>query len=72
MQARALTTWRWRRSEDRDLLALSRRRRDANLTVGQHSRAYLPYIAALLIGLLLIILFPELSLFLPRVAGAIR
>jgi C4-dicarboxylate transporter, DctM subunit len=46
--------------------------RFANLTVGQHWRSYLPYIAALLIGLLLIILFPELSLFLPRVAGAIR
>jgi C4-dicarboxylate transporter DctM subunit len=46
--------------------------RFANLTVGQHWRAYLPYIAALLVGLLLIILFPELSLFLPRAAGAIR
>ena len=46
--------------------------RFANLSVGQHWRAYLPYIAALLIGLLLIILFPELSLFLPRFAGAIR
>ena len=46
--------------------------RFANLTVGQHWRSYLPYIAALLIGLLLIILFPELSLFLPRSAGAIR
>jgi C4-dicarboxylate transporter, DctM subunit len=46
--------------------------RFANLTVGQHWRSYLPYIAALLVGLLLIILFPELSLFLPRIAGAIR
>jgi C4-dicarboxylate transporter, DctM subunit len=46
--------------------------RFANLTVGQHWRSYLPYIAALLIGLLLIILFPELSLMLPRAAGAIR
>jgi C4-dicarboxylate transporter DctM subunit len=46
--------------------------RFANLTVGQHWRSYLPYIAALMIGLLLIILLPELSLFLPRVAGAIR
>jgi C4-dicarboxylate transporter DctM subunit len=45
--------------------------RFANLSVGQHWRAYLPYIAALLIGLLLIILFPELSLFLPRATGAI-
>ena len=46
--------------------------RFANLTVGQHWRAYLPYIAALMFGLLLIILFPELSLFLPKLAGAIR
>ena len=40
--------------------------RFANLTVGQHWRTYMPYIAALLVGLLLIILFPQLSLFLPR------
>jgi len=46
--------------------------RFANLSVGQHWRAYLPYIAALMIGLLLIILFPQLSLFLPRLAGAIN
>ncbi len=46
--------------------------RFANLTVGQHWRAYLPYIAALMIGLLLIILFPQLSLFLPRSAGLIK
>jgi C4-dicarboxylate transporter DctM subunit len=46
--------------------------RFGNLTVGQHWRAYLPYIAALMIGLLLIILFPQLSLFLPKLAGAIR
>ncbi|MBS0527091.1 MAG: TRAP transporter large permease [Proteobacteria bacterium] len=45
--------------------------RFANLSVGQHWRAYMPYIAALMIGLLLIILFPQLSLFLPRLAGAI-
>ena len=44
----------------------------ANLTVGQHWRSYLPYIAALLIGLMLIILFPDLSLFLPRSAGLIK
>src|SRR5258708_38541573 len=44
----------------------------ANLTVGQHWRAYLPYITPLPIGLLLIILFPQLSLFLPQLAGAIR
>ncbi len=46
--------------------------RFANLSVGQHWRSYLPYIGALLVGLMLIILFPELSLFLPRAAGAIR
>jgi tripartite ATP-independent transporter DctM subunit len=44
----------------------------ANLTVGQHWRSYMPYIAALLIGLLLIILFPQLSLFLPKSAGLIK
>ncbi len=46
--------------------------RFANLSVGQHWRAYMPYIAALMIGLLLIILFPQLSLFLPRLAGALN
>ena len=44
----------------------------ANLTVGEHWRSYLPYIAALLVGLMLIILFPQLSLFLPRSAGFIK
>src|SRR5205085_6717794 len=46
--------------------------RFANLTVGQHWRSYMPYVAALMIGLLLIILLPELSLMLPRAAGVIR
>src|SRR6195256_2879731 len=44
----------------------------ANLTVGEHWRSYLPYLAALLVGLMLIILFPQLSLFLPRSAGFIK
>jgi C4-dicarboxylate transporter DctM subunit len=44
----------------------------ANISVGEHWRTYMPYIAALLIGLMLIILFPELSLFLPRSAGLIK
>jgi C4-dicarboxylate transporter DctM subunit len=44
----------------------------ANLSVGQHWRAYLPYIAALLVGLMLIIVFPQITLFLPRSAGLIR
>jgi C4-dicarboxylate transporter DctM subunit len=46
--------------------------RFANLSVGQHWRAYMPYVGALMVGLMLIILFPEISLFLPRFAGAIR
>jgi len=46
--------------------------RFANLSVGQHWRAYMPYIMALLVGLMLIILFPQLSLFLPRSAGLIK
>jgi C4-dicarboxylate transporter, DctM subunit len=44
----------------------------ANLTVGQHWRAYMPYLAALMIGLALIIVFPQLSLTLPRAAGLIK
>jgi C4-dicarboxylate transporter DctM subunit len=44
----------------------------ANHTVGEHWRSYLPYLAALMIGLMLIILFPQLSLFLPRSAGFIK
>ena len=44
----------------------------ANLTVGQHWRSYMPYVAALLVGLMLIILLPDLSLFLPRSAGLIK
>ena len=46
--------------------------RFANLTVGQHWRSYMPYIAALLVGLMLIILFPQISLFLPKSAGLIK
>lgn len=46
--------------------------RFANLSVGQHWRAYMPYVGALLVGLMLIILFPAISLFLPKLAGAIR
>jgi len=32
----------------------------------------MPYVAALLVGLMLIILLPDLSLFLPRSAGLIK
>ncbi len=46
--------------------------RFADVTVWQHARTYWPYMLALLIGLMLIICIPELSLFLPRSAGLIK
>jgi C4-dicarboxylate transporter DctM subunit len=46
--------------------------RFAQVSVGRHARTYWPYLIALLIGLMLIICIPELSLFLPRSAGMIR
>src|SRR6266496_735220 len=46
--------------------------RFANVSVGRHARTYWPYLIALLIGLMLIICIPELSLFLPRSAGFVR
>ena len=46
--------------------------RFANVTVWQHARTYVPYLIALLIGLMIIICVPELSLFLPRSAGMIK
>jgi tripartite ATP-independent transporter DctM subunit len=46
--------------------------RFAQIPVGQHARAYWPYVLALLLGLMLIICIPELSLFLPRSAGLVR
>ena len=46
--------------------------RFANISVGRHARHYWPYVVALLIGLMLIICIPELSLFLPRSAGLAR
>jgi C4-dicarboxylate transporter DctM subunit len=46
--------------------------RFADVPVGRHARAYWPYVLALLVGLMLIIAIPELSLFLPRSAGMIR
>ncbi len=45
--------------------------RFANITVGQHFRAYWPYLLALFVGLLILILFPEITLFLPRRAGMV-
>jgi C4-dicarboxylate transporter DctM subunit len=46
--------------------------RFANISVGQHFRAYWPYLAALVVGLLILILAPEITLFLPRRAGLVR
>ena len=46
--------------------------RFAQVPVLQHARSYWPYLVALLIGLMLIICIPELSLFLPRSAGLIK
>jgi tripartite ATP-independent transporter DctM subunit len=46
--------------------------RFAKISVGQHARTYWPYVVALVVGLLLLILIPELTLFLPRRAGLVR
>jgi tripartite ATP-independent transporter DctM subunit len=46
--------------------------RFAQVPVGQHARHYWPYLLTLLVGLMLIICIPELSLFLPRSAGLVR
>src|SRR5207302_680358 len=46
--------------------------RFADVPVGRHFRAYWPYLVSLFIGLLILILFPELTLFLPRRAGLVR
>jgi TRAP-type C4-dicarboxylate transport system permease large subunit len=46
--------------------------RFARISVGQHFKAYWAYLAALIVGLLLLIIFPEITLFLPRQAGVIR
>jgi tripartite ATP-independent transporter DctM subunit len=46
--------------------------RFADVSVGQHARAYWPYIGALLVGLMLIICIPELCLLIPRSAGFVR
>jgi len=46
--------------------------RFAEVSVSQHAPYYWPYVLALLIGLLLIICLPELSLTIPRSAGFVR
>ena len=46
--------------------------RFANVTVGQYFRVYWPYLLALVIGPLILIGFPEITLFVPRRAGMVR
>jgi C4-dicarboxylate transporter DctM subunit len=46
--------------------------RFAKVSVGEHARAYWPYLLALFAGLMLLILFPEITLIVPRRAGLIR
>jgi C4-dicarboxylate transporter DctM subunit len=46
--------------------------RFANVSVGRHFRAYWPYLLSLVIGLLILIVWPEITLFLPRHAGMVR
>jgi C4-dicarboxylate transporter DctM subunit len=46
--------------------------RFAEVSVGEHAVTYWPYVLALLIGLMLIICLPELSLAIPRSAGFVR
>jgi len=46
--------------------------RFADISVGRHFRAYWPYLLSLFVGLLILIIFPELTLFLPRRAGLVR
>jgi C4-dicarboxylate transporter DctM subunit len=50
------------------LLAL----RFAKVSVGRHFKTYWPYLLALFVGLMLLILFPEITLFMPRRAGLIK
>jgi C4-dicarboxylate transporter DctM subunit len=46
--------------------------RFANVPVFQHAKSYWPYLLALIVGLMLIICIPELSLLLPRSAGLVK
>jgi C4-dicarboxylate transporter DctM subunit len=46
--------------------------RFANVSAGRHFKAYWPYLVALFVGLLLLIVFPEITLFVPRRAGLVR
>jgi C4-dicarboxylate transporter DctM subunit len=46
--------------------------RFADVSVSTHARTYWPYVLALLVGLMLIICLPELSLAIPRSAGFVH
>ncbi len=46
--------------------------RFADISVGRHFPTYWPYLLSLVVGLMILILFPELTLFLPRRAGLVR
>jgi tripartite ATP-independent transporter DctM subunit len=46
--------------------------RFAGISVGRHFRAYWPYLVSLVLGLLILIVWPEISLFVPRQAGLVR
>jgi C4-dicarboxylate transporter DctM subunit len=46
--------------------------RFGNISVGEHFRAYWPYLLALRVGLMVLIIWPEITLFLPRRAGLVR
>jgi C4-dicarboxylate transporter, DctM subunit len=46
--------------------------RFGDISVGQHFRAYWPYLTSLLIGLMILIVWPEITLLLPRRAGLVR
>jgi hypothetical protein len=56
------------------IIAIARKRQTActKIPVSRHAPYYWPYVLALLIGLLLIICLPELSLTIPRSAGFVR
>jgi C4-dicarboxylate transporter DctM subunit len=46
--------------------------RFADIGVGEHFKAYWPYLLALFVGLFVLILFPEITLWVPRRAGMVR
>jgi C4-dicarboxylate transporter DctM subunit len=46
--------------------------RFSDISVARHFPSYWPYLTALMIALVILILFPEITLFLPRRAGLVR